>query len=74
MKMVGVVESVGEAVTKVKSGDRVAVNVETFCGECFFVGMDGSTIALTRMAVGRLVAASMADRRSLYECRLPIMV
>ncbi len=35
-EMVGVVESVGEAVTKVKSGDRVAVNVETFCGECFF--------------------------------------
>ena len=35
-EMVGVVESVGEAVTKVKPGDRVAVNVETFCGECFF--------------------------------------
>ena len=35
-EMVGVVESVGDAVTKVKPGDRVAVNVETFCGECFF--------------------------------------
>ena len=35
-EMVGVVESVGEAVTKVRPGDRVAVNVETFCGECFF--------------------------------------
>lgn len=35
-EMVGIVESVGEAVTKVKPGDRVAVNVETFCGECFF--------------------------------------
>ena len=35
-EMVGVVESVGEAVAKVKPGDRVAVNVETFCGECFF--------------------------------------
>lgn len=35
-EMVGVVESVGSAVTKVKPGDRVTVNVETFCGECFF--------------------------------------
>ena len=35
-EMVGVVESVGETVSKVKQGDRVAVNVETFCGECFF--------------------------------------
>ncbi|TGY77412.1 alcohol dehydrogenase [Lepagella muris] len=35
-EMVGVVESVGSAVTSVKPGDRVAVNVETFCGECFF--------------------------------------
>ncbi len=35
-EMVGVVESVGDAVTKVRPGDRVAVNVETFCGRCFF--------------------------------------
>ena len=35
-EMVGVVESVGDAVTHVRSGDRVTVNVETFCGECFF--------------------------------------
>lgn len=35
-EMVGVVEQVGEAVKTVKPGDRVAVNVETFCGECFF--------------------------------------
>lgn len=35
-EMVGVVESVGEDVTYVKPGDRVTVNVETFCGECFF--------------------------------------
>lgn len=35
-EMVGIVESVGEKVTKVKPGDRVTVNVETFCGECFF--------------------------------------
>ena len=73
-EMVGVVESVGEAVTKVKSGDRVAVNVETFCGECFFCQHGWVNNCTDPMAVGRLVAASMADRRSLYECRLPIMV
>ena len=35
-EMVGVVEEVGAAVTSVKPGDRVTVNVETFCGQCFF--------------------------------------
>ena len=35
-EMVGIVEEVGAAVTTVKPGDRVTVNVETFCGECFF--------------------------------------
>lgn len=34
--MVGVVEQVGSRVTSVQPGDRVTVNVETFCGECFF--------------------------------------
>ena len=31
-EMVGVVEAVGPQVTAVRPGDRVAVNVETFCG------------------------------------------
>lgn len=35
-EMVGVVESVGTGINNIKPGDRVAVNVETFCGECFF--------------------------------------
>ena len=35
-EMVGVVEQVGAEVKKVSVGDRVIVNVETFCGECFF--------------------------------------
>ena len=35
-EMVGVVEQVGSAVKNVKEGDRVCVNVETFCGECFY--------------------------------------
>lgn len=35
-EMVGVVETIGSAVSTVRPGDRVTVNVETFCGECFF--------------------------------------
>lgn len=35
-EMVGIVEEVGDKVATVKPGDRVTVNVETFCGECFF--------------------------------------
>ena len=35
-EMVGVVEETGAAVSSVRPGDRVTVNVETFCGECFF--------------------------------------
>lgn len=35
-EMVGIVEKVGENVKNVAPDDRVTVNVETFCGECFF--------------------------------------
>lgn len=35
-EMVGVVEATGPAVSSVRAGDRVTVNVETFCGECYF--------------------------------------
>ena len=35
-EMVGIAEEVGAEVRNVKAGDRVTVNVETFCGECFF--------------------------------------
>lgn len=35
-EMVGMVEAVGADVKTVRPGDRVTVNVETFCGECFF--------------------------------------
>ena len=35
-ELVGIVEAVGAEVNKVKPGDIVAVNVETFCGECFY--------------------------------------
>ena len=35
-EMVGIVDEVGSDVKNVKVGDRVTVNVEAFCGECFF--------------------------------------
>ncbi len=35
-EMVGIVEEVGSDVSSVRPGDRVTVNVETFCGQCFF--------------------------------------
>ena len=35
-EMVGIVEQVGSEVKTVSPGDRVTVNVETFCGECFY--------------------------------------
>lgn len=35
-EFVGRVIEVGNEVKKIRPGDRVAVNVETFCGECFF--------------------------------------
>lgn len=35
-EMVGIVEETGTAVKGLKAGDRVTVNVETFCGECFY--------------------------------------
>lgn len=35
-EMVGIVEAVGAEIRNVAVGDRVTVNVETFCGECFF--------------------------------------
>lgn len=35
-EMVGMVDAVGAEVQGFRPGDRVTVNVETFCGECFF--------------------------------------
>lgn len=35
-EFVGIVTEAGSAVKKFKMGDRVSVNVETFCGECYF--------------------------------------
>ena len=35
-EMVGVVEELGSEVQGFCKGDRVTVNVETFCGDCFY--------------------------------------
>lgn len=35
-EMVGIVDELGSEVKCVNVGDRVTVNVETFCGECFY--------------------------------------
>ena len=35
-ELVGVVEEAGSAVHNVRPGDRVCINVETYCGECWF--------------------------------------
>lgn len=35
-EMVGIVKELGSEVKGVNVGDRVTVNVETFCGECFY--------------------------------------
>lgn len=61
-EMVGVVEAVGPAVTGVRPGDRVAVNVETYCGECFFCRHGLSITARIPTAAGRWAAASTAAR------------
>ena len=60
-EMVGIVEQVGEAVTSVRAGDRVTVNVETFCGECFFC----------RHGYVNWDAASTADRPNMSACPTP---
>lgn len=35
-EMVGIVEELGSEVKGVSVGDRVTINVETFCGECYY--------------------------------------
>lgn len=67
-EMVGVVERVGEQVTRVSPGDRVAVNVETFCGTCFFCQRGRSTIVLIPPEAGRWAAGLTEGKRSMFGC------
>ena len=64
-EMVGVVEEVGSEVQNVKPGDRVTVNVETFCGECFFCKNGFVNNCTDPMAAGRSAVASMAGSWSM---------
>ena len=67
-EMVGVVEEVGSEVTNVKPGDRVTVNVETFCGECFFC-QNGFVNNCTDPNGGwHWDAELMADKRNMCVC------
>ncbi len=70
-ELVGVVEAVGSEVTKVKPGDRVAVNVETFCGECFYCKR--GYVNNCTSGAGGWDAASTAVRRNMSACHTPIM-
>ena len=70
-ELVGVVEEAGEAVTGFKPGDRVAVNCETFCGECFSAGRGTSTTAPPRKVAGPWDAGLTAARLPLSGCPLP---
>lgn len=70
-EMVGIVESVGSGVTSVKPGDRVTVNVETFCGECFSARRVLSTTAATLTADGLSDAGSTEDRHITSVFRTP---
>lgn len=67
-EMVGIVEQTGAAVTSVKPGDRVTVNVETFCGECFFCRHGYVNNCEDLREDGLWDAASTADRPNTYGC------
>ena len=71
-EFVGRVVETGSAVKKVKPGDRVAVNVETFCGECFFCRRGYVNNCTDEHGAGRLAAALTADRLSMPGSRLRI--
>ena len=71
-EMVGIVEEVGTAVKNVKPGDRVTVNVETFCGECFFCKKGYVNNCTDEMAVGLLDAVSMEVRQNMSVYHLQI--
>jgi len=55
----GVVEAVGEGVTRVKSGDHVALNWAPSCGACFYCLHDRPSLCETY--IGPLWAGTMLD-------------
>ncbi len=74
-EMVGVVESVGAAVKTVRPGDRVTVNVETFCGECYFCQHGWVNNCDTVLIIGAgptgictLLCAALKDPKRIIVC------
>ena len=70
-EMVGVVEQVGSGVMNFAPGDRVTVNVETFCGECFFCRngyVNNCTDPNGGWALGCRIDGG--GRQNLYACRM----
>lgn len=68
-EFVGVVESIGPDVRNISVGDRVAVNCETFCGECFFCRhgwVNNCTDPAGGWALGCRIDGGQAER-----CRVP---
>ncbi|CCY16625.1 alcohol dehydrogenase GroES domain protein [Prevotella sp. CAG:755] len=70
-EMVGIVEEVGSAVRSVRPGQRVAVNVETFCGECFFCRHGYVNNCTDPDGGWHSAAASTADRPNMSACPMP---
>lgn len=65
-EFVGKVVETGNAVKKVKPGDRVSVNVETFCGECFSAREALSITVLIKTEAGLSDAGSTEARQNMY--------
>lgn len=71
-EMVGIVEETGKDVTGVKPGDRVTVNVETFCGTCFFCQNGYVKTVPIQTAAGPWDAGSTAGRQNM--CVFPMRI
>lgn len=69
-EFVGEVVETSPAVKKIQPGHRVAVNVETFCGSCFFC--KNNFINNCEQGGWQLAAALTAARRNTCACPLPI--
>ena len=70
-EMVGVVEEVGTGVSSVAPGDRVVVNVETFCGHCYFCRHGYVNNCTDPNGGGPWAVASTEGRPGMSGCLMP---